>query len=639
MDSNQNNQFRTGEDWPRNPHYDSAFPTAPESYPWNNVTGDYSHAFDCENPAPNFPNNSTTQLPVESHQENAAFPTLPPPTLFNSLGLNIDGNFALPSATLVVNDAPPPNGDLAQLQASMERRSKRRTRYNLADWDGHKPQIKKLYIEEDRSLEDTMKIMSEDFRFHPSSHVNWMKTKKDRRMLLEKKRTEFRVGETFWSAEKVEKSAKRAKLSENDSLGVETPAGIDYSTPFTVTFSPKMSKAPAAKWTPTDVASADVSRHNDNLYLVWNGHTKAEFEAMFRQAHELDRSGKVEDAEAKFREVLEDFEHVLSPTHDETNAVAYHLAEFLANQARMTEADTVLNWMGEKHFENWGMSHKKTAVHLLHVSDMYHSWSRSEDAISLLSRAMARYEKALKSNTENDNNEDSDASIVVELTRNTSSRNLRPRRSSTIIELNDDNPGDPWSVEYQLGLAMAQVKCEEHPKELAVQILDMRATLVEHYQRLGESEKTEKALQEAASSFWKVLKPDFKKTSSILEAAGKFAELHIEPEAVESFGEDGDSTVDILTAIGVFYQEQGRLDDAEPRFEQALSASMTAYGLDSEVTVRLETALKKKGYVLHCPNCEDFETKLRKRSTCRRVNPSPESRRRYFLTDPWHPYL
>jgi len=116
---------------------------------------------------------------------------------------------------------------------------------------------------------------------------------------------------------------------------METPAGIVYSTPFAMTFSPKMSKAPPSKCNPTAVASADAPRHNDNLYLVWNGHTKADFEAMHKQAHELDRSGKVEDAEAKFREALEGFEHVLSPTHDETNTVAYHLAEFLANQARM----------------------------------------------------------------------------------------------------------------------------------------------------------------------------------------------------------------------------------------------------------------------------------------------------------------
>jgi hypothetical protein len=171
MDSNQHNQFRTGKDWPRNPPpppYGSAFPIAPEPYPWKNVTGDYSPSFDYEDQAPTFSNNSTVQFPVESHQANAAFPTPTPPTLFNSFGSNIDGNFALRSAPPITNNPPPPNGDLAQLQASKERQSTPRTRYNPADWESHKPHIKKLYIEEDRSLAHTMKIMSENFGFHPS---------------------------------------------------------------------------------------------------------------------------------------------------------------------------------------------------------------------------------------------------------------------------------------------------------------------------------------------------------------------------------------------------------------------------------------------------------------------------------------
>jgi hypothetical protein len=58
-----------------------------------------------------------------------------------------------------------------------------------------------------------------------------MKTKKDRRMRLEKKKTEFRVSETVWSAEKVEKSAKRAKLSETDGFGI----GEDFHTSFDTT--------------------------------------------------------------------------------------------------------------------------------------------------------------------------------------------------------------------------------------------------------------------------------------------------------------------------------------------------------------------------------------------------------------------
>lgn len=171
MDSNQNNQFRTGEDWPRNPphpQYGSAFPTAPESYPWSNVTGDYIHAFDYENQAPPFPNSSTTRIPVGSHPPSVEFPAPSRSTLFNPFAIVTDGNFALPSATLVVNNPPPPDGDPAQLQASKETRNTRRARYSKADWEAHKPQIKKLYLDEDKSLEDTMKLMSENSGFNPS---------------------------------------------------------------------------------------------------------------------------------------------------------------------------------------------------------------------------------------------------------------------------------------------------------------------------------------------------------------------------------------------------------------------------------------------------------------------------------------
>lgn len=109
------------------------------------------------------------------------------------------------------------------------------------------------------------------------------------------------------------------------------------------------------------------------MRLVWNGHSKAEFSAMHRRAHDLERAENFEEAEAKFREALEGLEHLLSPTHEDTNTAAYHLAEFYFKQDRMKDADTVLNWMCEKHFERWGIGHQKTMVHLLHVSDLYNN--------------------------------------------------------------------------------------------------------------------------------------------------------------------------------------------------------------------------------------------------------------------------
>lgn len=106
-------------------------------------------------------------------------------------------------------------------------------------------------------------------------------------------------------------------------------------------------------------------------------------------------------------------------------------------------------------------------------------------------------------------------------------------------------------------------------KELGEQILEARTTLVEHYQKYGENAKMEEALDQTVQSFWKVLKSDVKKTPSFLEAAMDVAEQHlkagrsdaadmmflkIESDAADTFGEDDDNTIRILTHIGMFYQ-------------------------------------------------------------------------------------
>jgi tetratricopeptide (TPR) repeat protein len=171
-------------------------------------------------------------------------------------------------------------------------------------------------------------------------------------------------------------------------------------------------------------------------------------------------------------------------------------------------------------------------------------------------------------------------------------------------------------------------RCEENPEKLGAQLLQARATLVEHYQKIGETAKAEQALDQAAESFWTVIRLCDTKKHSVLEAAISLSKLHVEAsrydaaenmfqkvasEAEIAFGTDDDCTIDILIAIGVFYQEQGRWQDAQEYFEQALSLAMVAYGVESEPTRRLEMALERQRYVVHFPTCEEFEDGLRKR--------------------------
>jgi len=60
---------------------------------------------------------------------------------------------------------------------------------------------------------------------------------------------------------------------------------------------------------------------------------------LHRDAHELDPLGNIADAEPKFREALAGLEALLSPTHEDTNTVAYRLAAFYAQHDRIRDAE------------------------------------------------------------------------------------------------------------------------------------------------------------------------------------------------------------------------------------------------------------------------------------------------------------
>ena len=44
----------------------------------------------------------------------------------------------------------------------------RRSRFSATEWEDHRESIRKLYIDEEKSLEETMKCMAENFDFQPS---------------------------------------------------------------------------------------------------------------------------------------------------------------------------------------------------------------------------------------------------------------------------------------------------------------------------------------------------------------------------------------------------------------------------------------------------------------------------------------
>jgi tetratricopeptide (TPR) repeat protein len=436
----------------------------------------------------------------------------------------------------------------------------------------------------------------------------------------------------------------------NDVADMSTPTDIAYSTPhdsqttLRSTLSPDPPMIQAAAWTSSPSKLPTVHY----LRLVWNGHTRSDIENIYREAQLLERTGKPEDAELKLREALTGLENLLTPTHDETNKVGYHLADFYARNNRMKDADIVLSRMIDAHMGQWGIEHKKTITHLVHIADLFQSWSRTDDAITLLSRAAEAHQKLLKhavpSSSESGQTVEQ-FSYPQHSTEGSTHFASRPTHAPTF----NSQEHDRNQVEYQISVAKAQMaakdtgddniedlllglveQCEKHPEGLAIQIFDARQALVELYQKSDNSGKVSKTLIDAENAFWAIMKSGAKKTAVLLQAAIDITALHvrhkryepanlmfeeIQAKMVEIFGIDDHVTISLLISIGIVYQRQKRWSDAQPRFEQALAASMTANSLESNITRGLEEALEEQCYLMSNPQSQGLTSTTAKRGS------------------------
>jgi tetratricopeptide (TPR) repeat protein len=428
-----------------------------------------------------------------------------------------------------------------------------------------------------------------------------------------------------------------------------TPLDITYSTPYNVGPSPQVAASPSlevghptpqrqpAPWTPAPNPSTPRLQL---AQVTWNGHTMTDLEKMAEEADDLAHLGRPDDAEKKFRDALAGLKALLSPTHERTNALAYRLAEFYAQNERMNDADTVLNWMGEKHVERWGIEHERTISHLMFVADMFHRWARPEHAMTLIDRAVEVYQRVVG------REQASELLGVSDTHRNRVSMTALDRSTAGAHEASSPKSAEERQARYQLGLAKAHAKaenevaesmlkelinqCNNHPEALLVQAFEARSALIGYYNKVGRKDKLGAILVEACTLFWATFDSPCERPLSLLQSTCNIAFAHVEAGLDETaedllaeivsttedtFGPDDGYTVSILISIGTFYQRKRRWNDARPYYEHALALSMTATGPNSAQSRKLETALENEHYVAILPGCDDIKSTLRQRHT------------------------
>ena len=375
-------------------------------------------------------------------------------------------------------------------------------------------------------------------------------------------------------------------------------------------------------------AESDDESEVTPLSLTWNEHSKADLSTTFETAKGLARSGNSAGAEELFLQALKGYCHVLSPTHEETCNVVYALATFYAEQQRMPEANKVFENCNKAHIERWGIEHKRTQQHVLHVVQLLNGWQRAADALAFLAHARELVEVGMPRNVRGGSGKKRGKGPFRPPKQATRNKNVR------LLDIANSmiDDGGPSNIDYGIGVARTYVLSKEEAVEplllamiglcqadqivLAVQWLRAWTELLKLYEKLETVFENYVRFDNAREAFDAVLQRypwESKKFKSLevmevsLELAAAFLKSGYTDEATKMFrdstnmaehvfGTDDERTIWAVISVGLVYQSYRGWESASAWFQQALAAAAAKYNEDDGVRMSLESAIENRHF-------------------------------------------
>ncbi|KAI0454976.1 hypothetical protein F5B21DRAFT_473344 [Xylaria acuta] len=554
-----------------------------------------------------------------------------------------------------------PDNDVAMLDLSLPGPSepdpssgipwvRKRTRYGHLDWVAHRNEIRRLYLEEDRTLKETMDIMAKTYSFNASEKLykkkfkewGWPKnlpvemavfiTQKTReRKQEENKDTVFIYGGRHFDYKRAEDTISRARRSRKDQLPInaETPEGVRYETPVALIPSPENDAISdeEADWD-TSSESTDI----DEVQLSWQENTGSDFLNMWRSAIVISKQNKAADAEELLKKAIDGLRHVSGITHEDTKKASYDLANLYAETGRETESLHVVERVIRDHVKVLGFRNRKTQQVVLQVVELLNAWNRHTEALGLLTRAQEIHDSL-----------SSDMEVHGQNPKRRGSRKGKaiPRRGpkvnsdylSNVTEYINERP-DLDSIEYRLRIARNHVackdenaerlllatieQCESHPEGLSKQNISARGELIKLYQKLSIVGNRANKFAETIETYKRVwfsyiwhedrfecfefmeavlqLAANLLKCGYIKEARNMF--LEASEKATTLFGNSDERTVWVCITIGIVYQTHTSWNYAVEWFESAYARTLGSieWGPKDGIIRSLEAALVKRHF-------------------------------------------
>ncbi|KAK1622878.1 hypothetical protein BDP81DRAFT_475998 [Colletotrichum phormii] len=338
------------------------------------------------------------------------------------------------------------NGESSNTSSSENRGpQEKRRKHNNPNWDAHQSELRQLYLDENKTLVETMQLMKERHNFIasnklyklqfkkwewqknlPATHSRFMVEKARKRKHEENKETVFRYGNQNWDRSKYATLARNKKNQTSpQAQDYPTPVGVSYKTPKPVDLTQieeyhHSDESPAGSDGDVSDADAGVTMYpqgttdessdaeifsddeeeqtddSDDVgipLLRSQGYTREELLNLLNLARSYNQEGRVKEAEDSYLQASHALSHVIGRTHQETASVNYELANFYAQHKRTEDADAIIDIMTGDFVKDWGHEHDRTQKHILHTTELLETWGRSADALGILSHSWEIIEK------------------------------------------------------------------------------------------------------------------------------------------------------------------------------------------------------------------------------------------------------
>ncbi|KAF6834491.1 hypothetical protein CPLU01_04956 [Colletotrichum plurivorum] len=451
------------------------------------------------------------------------------------------------SRLLQVQDAEPPSSSAQRTRGPQGKRRQ----YDNLDWEAHQSDLRKLYLIDNKTLAETMKIMEERHAFVasaklyklqfkkwdwqknlPATHSRFMVEMAHKRKREENKDTIFEFGGQQWDHDKYTSLVRGSKAQRLEQVqDYSTPTGVSYMTPKYNAPTPAQDPVDSGESgtesdvdmsdeeandvpdyiqdVPDDSSDVEVYRaavgqrdgHDDVGIPLLNSQGLAQSQLLIlcQAAQSYKREGKLMEAEEAYLKASEGLSETMGLTNLETNRVKYELANFYAESRRMQDADAILDNMTRDHVEYWGHAHERTRKHVLHAVELLETWNRSSDALGLLSHS-----KEIIERLDHRGHRGAPRSRRLNQTRR-APESRRIGQGSDLQAIADDitEAGSLATVNYGIGVAKSHVTandeasqgllqaiirhCERHPQGRALQHVQAIAEILSLYTRLGKA--------------------------------------------------------------------------------------------------------------------------------------------------------